>query len=221
MSDIHDLAAAYLLDELSEAERAAFVDHLGGCPACQAELSELEEGAATLFWASSEPPPESLRVSVNAAIDGEVVPLIRRVGFRLGAVAAVVVLVVLASISLRADPIADVVDSPDAIAIEVPSTSDNPDDNATVTLTYSPSEEAAVIVATGLDPIPEGQTYEMWIIDQSGPMPAGLFRPAESGEARVLVAALPEAGATFGITIEPSGGSDLPTGDVLYAAEVS
>ena len=39
MADIHELAAFYALDALSDEERSAFEAHLSGCDQCRAELA--------------------------------------------------------------------------------------------------------------------------------------------------------------------------------------
>jgi anti-sigma-K factor RskA len=77
-----------------------------------------------------------------------------------------------------------------------------------------------VLTATGLDEVDPDQTYEMWIIDENGPAPAGLFRPDESGAIRVLVDGVPSDGTVVGITVEPASGSPQPTGAVLFATEI-
>jgi anti-sigma-K factor RskA len=75
-------------------------------------------------------------------------------------------------------------------------------------------------VVEGLAPVDESRVYELWVIDQGGPQPAGLFRPGEDGSARVLVAAPVTPGITLAVTEEPATGSPQPTGEVLLLAQV-
>lgn len=72
--DIHSLSGAYAVDAVDDAERAAFEQHLAGCPACQQEVAELRAAAGRLAADSVTPAPPSLRASVLRAI-AEVRPL--------------------------------------------------------------------------------------------------------------------------------------------------
>src|SRR5262245_33970335 len=67
-SSPHDLAPLYAIDALDDAEREAFARHLEACPACQAEVRELEETAGLLAVATHRAPPPSLRADVLSAI---------------------------------------------------------------------------------------------------------------------------------------------------------
>ena len=79
---------------------------------------------------------------------------------------------------------------------------------------YLPSRGALILQASNLAPIPEGKTYELWVIPANGaPIPAGLFRPDASGSASVVLPELPKGvpAKAFGVTIENSAGSLTPT----------
>ncbi|TML13483.1 MAG: anti-sigma factor [Actinobacteria bacterium] len=76
----------------------------------------------------------------------------------------------------------------------------------------------AAIVASGLDPAPPGQTYEVWAIRGQGPPePAGLFTvSAEHAVAARIASVKNPAGVTaFAVSIEPAGGSATPTGPIV------
>ncbi len=84
-------------------------------------------------------------------------------------------------------------------------------------LVNAASGEAA-IVASGLDPAPPGQTYEVWAIRGQGPPePAGLFAvSAEHTVAARIESVKNPAGVTaFAVSIEPAGGSAAPTGPIV------
>jgi anti-sigma-K factor RskA len=87
--------------------------------------------------------------------------------------------------------------------------------------TYLANEGTLIFLASHLDQLPAGKTYELWVIPASGaaPVPAGTFRPDERGNANVVTAKLQGTGAAkaFGITIEPSGGSSTPTMPIVLA----
>jgi anti-sigma-K factor RskA len=72
-----------------------------------------------------------------------------------------------------------------------------------------------LLTASNLHPLPDGKTYELWILQSGGkkPLPAGTFAPDSAGNAAVILAQAP-VGLTvqgFGVTIENAGGSDTPT----------
>ncbi|HEY0641398.1 MAG TPA: anti-sigma factor, partial [Pseudonocardiaceae bacterium] len=65
-AEIHTLTGAYALDALSGTERAGFEHHLAECPACAAEVAELQATAAALGTAVAATPPPGLRAKVLA-----------------------------------------------------------------------------------------------------------------------------------------------------------
>jgi anti-sigma-K factor RskA len=72
-----------------------------------------------------------------------------------------------------------------------------------------------LLTASNLQPLPNGKTYELWILQPGGkkPLPAGVFAPDSSGNAAIILAQAP-VGLTvqgFGVTIENAGGSNTPT----------
>lgn len=87
--------------------------------------------------------------------------------------------------------------------------------------TYLAGKGTLILLASHLDPLPEGKTYELWVIPASGkaPVPAGVFRPDERGNATVVTARLAGVGAAkaIGVTIEAAGGSATPTLPIVLA----
>lgn len=76
-----------------------------------------------------------------------------------------------------------------------------------------------LLMASNLQPLPAGMTYELWLIPKSGaPMPCGLFKPDAQGSAMMIHMPNKSAGIeaqAFAITMEPEGGSPGPTGEIL------
>jgi hypothetical protein len=65
--------------------------------------------------------------------------------------------------------------------------------------------------------------YELWLIDESGPLAMNMLDRADGGEIRdaiVIDAAVDREPTAWGLTLEPVAGSVSPTGDILFAAEV-
>ena len=84
---------------------------------------------------------------------------------------------------------------------------------------YQPQTGHLLLMASNLQPLPAGMTYELWLIPKSGaPMPYGLFKPDAKGGAMMMH--MPEKAAgieakAFAVTMEPEGGSPGPTGNIL------
>lgn len=102
-----------------------------------------------------------------------------------------------------------VLTAPDAEAVRL----DFPDGSSAV-LTRSERLRRAVLTTTEMAPPPPGKVYELWLQQPDGSMtPAGLMpaRPTQSvvldGDAAAAVGA--------GITVEPAGGSELPSGEPI------
>lgn len=81
---------------------------------------------------------------------------------------------------------------------------------------YIADKGALVFVATHMEPVGSGKTYELWLLPadpNKSPIPAGTFRPDAQGSASVVMPALPKGVAAkgFGVTIENAGGSTTPT----------
>jgi hypothetical protein len=81
----------------------------------------------------------------------------------------------------------------------------------------------AVLILRGLPPITEDQTYQVWLISSNGERTnAGLLRPqidqpfiSESINATQDLANF----VGIGMTVEPAGGSDKPTGPQVFRVD--
>ena len=76
----------------------------------------------------------------------------------------------------------------------------------------------AALVVRGLEQTPADKTYEAWVIADGQPKPAGTFDAGSETTVHRLDEPVPR-GATVAVTVEPEGGVDAPTGDVLLSAK--
>jgi hypothetical protein len=79
--------------------------------------------------------------------------------------------------------------------------------------------DRAVLVVENMPPVPEGKTYQIWVIEDDVPKPSGLFKPRRDSVAAVVEHPL-GGGDVIAVTVEPEGGSPQPTSDPMLAAEV-
>lgn len=245
-ADVHALAGAYALDALPADERAFFERHLAACDACTNEVAELSETASRLGSAAAQAPPPDLRARILAAADVtrqlppepapvEVPSLWERSrGRMLMSVAACLALAVVGltgvSLNLRNDlrtAQEQVAGNADVMAVVAAG------DLETVELVlgsgstpgsflFSPSQDQGVLVGRGMKDPGNGKTYELWLIHDGTPIPAGVFDPSEDGSA---IAAVEGIGIVRGaervaVTIEPAGGSPRPTGSIIASADL-
>jgi anti-sigma-K factor RskA len=90
--------------------------------------------------------------------------------------------------------------------------------------TYVASKGSLIFLASNLEPLQPGKTYELWLIPAAAggnPIPAGMFRPDERGNASVIMPPLPKGveAKAFGVTVEDEGGATAPTQPIILAGE--
>ena len=86
------------------------------------------------------------------------------------------------------------------------------------TAIFSPAKKRMMFMASNLPAVPPGKAYELWLIPAKGaPMPAGVFKPDEHGNAVMMDHPMPEGveAKAFAITLEKEEGSDKPTSPIL------
>jgi len=193
--DAHDLTAAYALDALDADEAEAYERHLGQCEECREQLAELNEAAASLAFATVAPsPPVRLRASILDAAAAErtnVVPLLRHrwVSRGLAVAAAAVACIVVGLVVAH----------------------NQSGQTRSFTVMVKPNRTATIHVV-GLAHAANGKTYEAWVIPAGGtgtPRPAGLFGSGE--DTTVHLRGTVPKNAVVALTVEPAGGSKLPT----------
>ena len=238
-NDIHHLAAAYALDALDARERTAFEAHYPSCEVCRADVLDFRATLADV--AAAEPIAPSLdmkaRVMQQVGQTRQLSPRLpeavvdlaerrRRKSFTssmLAVAAAVVLLVGAASFVIGrsgggddggfASDVEQVLAEPDAQLLTLTGSG-----TGQIKVAWSASAARAVVIGDGLADPGSGNAYELWLIDASGPQPTRLLDGASAGEVRraLAVTGTPQA---WGVTIEPSGGSPAPTGEILFSAE--
>jgi anti-sigma-K factor RskA len=230
----HDATAAYLLGALDEAERAAFEEHLAGCPACREEVDQLAPAAQALPM-SVDPvdPPPALKARIMAEVEREASLLAaagpeadrppaarrrRRPSWRIPRLvpAAVAAGLLVAGVAIGVG-VGELQDAPErTVAAKV---SGAP--GATVSLEMNGDEGR--LLARNLPAPPSGRVYQVWLKrDGHAPEPtAALFVPSRDGAATASVPGSMKGIDHVMVTDEPDGGSPQPTGDLLAVADVS
>jgi anti-sigma-K factor RskA len=212
---IHELSAAYALDALDGDDRGRFERHLAQCGGCQDDVASFQAAAAALAYDVDVPaPPHALRERILERARSERSNVVqfrpRRwalpVATGVAAVAACAALAFgLWAVSLNNE----LGERAEAIQLT----------GAEGSLLIEPSGEATLIV-DGLGRAPAGKTFEIWVIDEDRPLPAGLFPGAPGRSVIPLTRSVPE-GAVVAVTLERSGGVQKPTGEPLFSADTA
>jgi anti-sigma-K factor RskA len=243
--DIHTLTGAYAVDALPEDERDHFEAHLEECDACAQEVAELQATAARLGGMVSEQPPPDLRSRVLAEIDQtrQVGPVARgpardelaarrarpRWQTTVLAPAAAIVAILAVGLSVLVADLSDRIEeleTANAQVVEVLSAQDaetitvEAEDGSFARVVVAASRGEAVFVADGMPALSPEETYELWLIGDEGPVPAGLFDVDEHGRATQLLTGDLQQAAAIGVTVEPAGGSPEPTSDPVMVVEL-
>lgn len=236
-AELHAMVGAYALDALDERERATFEAHLAGCPTCTHELEEFRATAARLGSAVAVPPSPALRTAVLEAAtrttqERPVVPLRRVSRWRQRApmlVAAAAVLAMLGAVGAylgERDRLSELeaTDRREAavLAADDATLTRTREDGTRLRVVSSESLDAAVVVMSGVPPLEDSNSYQMWTIGADGkPRSVGVMGNEDvAGTTSHLVGDLHRASAVA-VTVEPEGGSPQPTTKPILSAQLS
>lgn len=243
-SDTHGLAGAYALDALSDSERVRFERHLRSCEVCAAEVAELRGAAARLADQTWSVPPPRLKEQVLTAashtrqlpprrLERVIPPATATARWRRWTAVAAAAAVLAAGAgaagyALQQQRVRDAQVAAEQTrqnAAGIQAVLSAPDaqlrrgevaGGGQLTLVVSAQRDAAVVVLAGAAPPEPDQTYQLWLIDGTDPTPAGMVAAATG---TLLVE--PVRGAQLlGLTVEPAGGSQVPTEPILATVPV-
>ncbi len=240
--DLHTLTGAYAVGAVTGPEAEEFRRHLLECDACRQEVRELRATAARLALAVAVPPPADLRERVMAALPGvrQLPPVVAEVaalaparrGRRqrlpyLAAAACVALAAVTTGVAVRAEHRTDreharaveaerqaaalsgLLTAPDARSGTGSLTG-----GGTATVVASARLGRAAVLFHDLPALSDSRVYELWYSRGGTMVRAGLVEAGRSSGS-LLLDGRPEGAAGVGVTAEPAGGSDKPTGAPL------
>lgn len=239
--EVRELLPGYAVGALERGEREYVRRHLDACPGCSAEL-ETYVGVtdALLHLVPRRSPPPSLRARLAESVPHRApvatLPSARRPDLLRIALAAGLALLLLLNggLLLRLNAVrreqaklaAQVARNQTGLALGTyPSTQVAGLEGEGVfgTVVYDRDRSLAMVYAWGLDPLPAGRAYQLWLRGAGGERISGALFKAEEGEQfTVVVVNSPEPVGSFigiGATVEPVGGSPGPTGPPVFTAD--
>ncbi len=110
------------------------------------------------------------------------------------------------------DPIAAVVEAPDATRRTLSGEIEQ------LTVIYSASQDALVVEGDGVPVVDDTATYQLWLVGDGVATSVGIFRPDTDGRVSERFANVDPSDFVLGVTREPAGGSESPTLPILASA---
>jgi anti-sigma-K factor RskA len=217
--DLLELATPYALNAISDIERAAVDRGLAAAPRPIAdsfndEVRAVRETMAIVSAATSAEPPAELRAAVLAAAQSEKPRLRWRTALLAAAAAIVVGLAALGiGVALRPTPTPNLTEQ--IMAAPDKRTVSDQLAGGTATVVFSREMNAGVVTMTNVPPPSQGTVYQMWLIDDKGPVSAGTMDAAQvTPSATHLLSNIGKSGM-LAFTVEPGHGSVKPTGTII------
>ena len=241
MVDRHviDLLPAYALGSLDEAEIKLVEIHLVECEHCRLELFAYQEVIGELANTLPQQEPadqvkESLMQQVLAAADTPRQPTkslswwqqfwTKPLSFSpiLGIVALVAIIFLVVSNVVLWDQVGSMRASQPQPMQVVALTGMDADPASSGLLIISSDREHGTLVVENLLDLGEDYQYQLWLIEDGQRTSAAVFSVDQDGYGSVWVSSPKPLGDydSFGITIEPAGGSPKPTGDKVLGGEL-
>jgi hypothetical protein len=113
------------------------------------------------------------------------------------------------------DLVAAVLAAPDARRIAA-----RPGLTGQVAVVVSRRRGQAVFEASGLPEVPAARTYQLWVVDRSGPRPAGLVEPGGGGKVTRLLEGRVTGSEQVAMTVERRGGAARPTSEPVVVVDL-
>ena len=242
---IEDSLPAYSLGALDPEERLQVETHLAVCAACRDRAFEYDEVAHALpALVPQRDPPKTLKRRVIGSVPGEQGRQYTRrtlvAALSLAAAPVLVLSVVLLVLvfqlrsqvnAVRSEnrELGEVVRAQRAISYLAASPNTQitllrgtQDPQAHAMLMRPSRSQSAVLVAIGLEPLPQGRTYQLWLIHNSERQSGGVFTVDVEGYGQMTFQSpMPFTEIQqLGVTIEPASGSALPGGDKVLSGEM-
>jgi anti-sigma-K factor RskA len=231
---------AYAVGALDAEDVAALESHLKTCASCRTGLAEYRAVSESLLTAvPPKQPSAALRKRLQSRLPSAQKPMRPRLNWSIGRVAVGAAFTLLLALSVysilqvralqlqQAQLTRQIQTSQTVLALlSYPSTQNVPinvNDSISGTLLLDKDRNLATIVIWNMPQLQETQTYQIWLIDSNGNRTsAGIFRPDPSQSLTTTSITSTNNLSDFvgiGVTVEPAGGSDHPTGSRVFKVD--
>jgi len=230
---------AYAMGALDSGDVSALESHLTICASCRTELAEYRALSESMLTAV---PPKEPSAALRERLQSRLPGAQKKSGSQLNwsfsqltlglAVIALLVLNLLSFAQLRqvqsqqarllsqienAQVALAMLSSPNIQTVQISG------ENVSGTILLDKEHNQAFLVIAGLPALTDDQIYQIWLVKPDGGRDsAGLFR-SESGQAYTTkTISSPQTFSNYlglGVTVEPAGGSNSPTGERLFKVD--
>ncbi len=238
---VEELVAGYALSALSDEERRGFEAHVDSCPDCIKLLAEFKALAGVLpLTLDQEPPPARLKARILSQARQDVAESrapARGGRFRLPSLAflqgrspyvatAVVALLAVLGVSIwnadlrstNSDRAAEIARLERGVRVALAAGTEAAP-AATGEVIHLPDQELTVLRVRALPALTGGGLYQMWLIDEAGPVSAGVLEvDGSSAETVAPVRGDPSRYLSLAVSLEPFEVAS-PTGPIVLAAK--
>ena len=228
---VNESLAAYALDCLDEGEKEVVTRHLAQCAECRAELGKYQEIASLLPFAGELiDPPSHLKARLMAQVQSQshsdslvaapptwidrLLNWTRQAAPLWGTVSLVLVIMLGISNLLLWGQVRQMQATRPAQMQFVRMSGTQSAPAAEGVIVISADGDHGTLVVDGLPPLQADKQYQLWLIDNGERTNGGIFSVDPDGYGSLWVKSpRPLASyASFGVTVEPQGGSPGPTG---------
>jgi anti-sigma-K factor RskA len=238
MSEAHpnDLLPAYALGSLDEEEMTIVIHHLVDCEICQQELRAYQDIVDQVpLGISLTDPPADLKQKILGNVETQIEPVRRgrestwrerisilflRVSPLWGLASLVLIFaLVISNLQLRGQ-IQKPIEPASLDVITLTGTEAQPLAEGLVVLEKNGHD--GTLVVNSLKPLDEAKQYQLWLIEGEQWTNGGVFSVTPKGYGHLYLE-LPKplaAYSRFAITIEPSDGSQRPTGEKVLRVDL-
>ena len=218
--DLLELATPYALNAISDTERATVDRGLAAAPtpivdSFNDEVRAVRETMAIVSAVTSAEPPPELRSAVLAAVQSERPSQLRLRTALLAAAAAIIVGLAAFGIGIAFRPASTPNMTEQIMAAPDKRTVSEQLAGGTATVVFSREINAGIVTVNHVPPPSQGTVYQMWLIDDKGPVSAGTIDAAEVAPSTThLLRDIGKSGM-LAFTVEPGHGSVKPTGTII------
>jgi len=224
---------AYAVGALDADEIAALEAHLERCASCRTELAEYRAMSESLLMAVPPKQPSAmLRRRLQSQLPGarkKSLPKFTWDFYRLAAGIAIIALLAMNLVYLnqtrqiqkqQAELASQMNDTQFALAmLSYPGVErlSIDSDNLAGSFLLDNDRNVAALIVWNMPQLSKDQTYQAWLIDPQGErVSAGIFRPQTDQTYTTQIITADKGFSNYvgiGVTVEPAGGSDQPTGE--------
>lgn len=224
--DLLELATPYALNAISDTERAAVDRSLAAAAtpiadSFDGEVRAIRETMAILSAVTAADPPAQLRAAILSAAQSEKPSQSRWRTALLAAAAAIIVGLAAIGIGIALRPTPTPTMTEQIMAAPDKRTVSGQLAGGTATVVFSRNMNAGVVEMNNVPPPSPGTVYQMWLIDDKGPLSAGTMDAAALNPSTTHLLRNLGKSSMLAFTVEPGNGSVQPTGTIITKLSLS